>query len=223
MPELPQFHNASLLQMALTHRSYANENCEVDGHNERLEFLGDALLNFLVGEWLYQQYPNLPEGRLTPMRSTLVDEKQLAELARSLNLGARLRLGKGAELEGGRQNPNLLSSAFEAVVGAYFLDCNSDVKWVRDFIEPLFRDALERLDVAGAAGNYKSLLQEWALANQGKHPEYRIVSYSGPDHAREFVAEVQIAGKPYGRGTGRRKQDAEKAAAKAALTQLGAL
>ncbi len=220
MSKLPDFHNASLLETALTHRSYANERTEAGKHNERLEFLGDALLNFLAGEFLYKQYPDLPEGKLTPMRSALVDEKQLAEFARLLELGSRLLLGKGAELEGGRQNPNLLSSAFEAIVGAYFLDSNSDVDRVRSFVEPLFSQVANKLVISADAINYKSRFQEWALANQGKNPEYIIVSQSGPDHAREFIAEVQVAGKPYGRGAGRRKQDAEKAAAQDALNQL---
>jgi ribonuclease-3 len=221
MANLPIFCNPDLLQHALTHRSYINEHPEVLKHNERLEFLGDAILNFLSGEFLYKQYPHQPEGKLTPMRAALVDEKQLAKFAVLLDLGTSLRLGKGAELEGGRENPNLLSSAFEAIIGAYFLDHDSDINAVREYVEPLFNSVVDSLEVAAPAINYKSRFQEWSLANKGENPKYLIVSESGPDHARKFVAEVQVAGKAYGKGAGRKKQDAEKDAARDALDQLG--
>ncbi len=218
---LPPFCHPTLLQQALTHSSYVNEHPEVTAHNERLEFLGDAILNFLSGEFLYKRYPNKAEGELTPLRSALVDEKQLAQFAIALNLGSQMQLGKGAEQEGGRQNTNLLSSAFEAVVGAYFLDANSDIAVVREYVTPFFEAVVEDLSIIASTINYKSRLQEWALANGSENPKYMILSQSGPDHARVFVAEVQVQGKPLGRGTGRRKQDAEKDAAREALQQLG--
>lgn len=216
----PSFCNPALLQQALTHSSYINEHPEETGHNERLEFLGDAILNFLSGEFLFKHYPEKAEGELTPLRSLLVDEKQLAHFAIALNLGAHLRLGKGAEQEGGRQNTNLLSSAFEAVIGAYFLDVNSDVSVVSEYIKPFFASVVEDLSIVAPTINYKSRLQEWALANGNENPQYVILSQFGPDHARVFVAEVQVQGKSCGRGTGRRKQDAEKEAARDALQQL---
>ncbi len=218
---LPEFRDVSLFSQAMTHRSYVNENPAVAGHNERLEFLGDAVLNFLSGEFLYKRYPQKPEGELSALRSALVDEKQLAEFARWLNLAQWLKLGKGAEREGGRQNANLLSSAFEAMIGAYFLDANSDVEVVRSFVEPLFGAVIDTLVVAASQVNYKSRFQEWALMKVGKNPEYVTIHQSGPDHAREFTAEVRVMGRKYGQGQGRRKQDAEKAAAKAALETLG--
>ncbi len=220
---LPSFCHLALLQQALTHSSYINEHPEVTAHNERLEFLGDAILNFLGGEFLYKRYPDKPEGELTPLRSALVDEKQLAQFAIALNLGVHLRLGKGAEQEGGRQNTNLLSSAFEAVIGAYFLDANSDVSLVREYVQPFFAAVVDELAIVAPAINYKSRLQEWALANGKENPKYRILSQSGPDHARVFVAEVQVQGRSLGHGTGRRKQDAEKEAARDALQRLGVL
>jgi len=122
MPKFPQFKKPSLLRLALTHRSYCNEHPEEQEDNERLEFLGDALLGFLVGELLYRRYPDLSEGQLTLVRSELVREKQLVKFAIALGIGDKIRLGKGTIQDGGRQNPSLLSDAFEAIVGAYFLD-----------------------------------------------------------------------------------------------------
>jgi ribonuclease-3 len=220
---LPPFSQLELLQQALTHSSYINEHPEVQPHNERLEFLGDAILNFLSGEFLYKRYPEKPEGELTPLRSALVDEKQLAQFAIAIDLGTKLHMGKGAEQEGGRQNENLLSSAFEAVIGAYFLDANSDISAVRAYVQPFFESVIDTLSAVASTINYKSRLQEWALANGYEHPRYTILSQSGPDHARVFVAEVQVQEKPLGQGTGRRKQDAEKDAARDALEQLGIL
>lgn len=219
--DLPIFRNHALFQQAMTHRSYANENPNNTAHNERLEFLGDAVLNFLSGEFLYKRYPNKSEGELTPLRSALVDEKQLAQFANVLELSQWLRLGRGAEAEGGRRNANLLSSAFEAMIGAYFLDANSSIDAVRVYLEPLFASVVETLAIAAPNVNYKSRFQAWALAQIGENPQYIIISHSGPDHAKEFIAEVRVAGTKYGEGWGRRKQDAEKAAAQAALQRLG--
>lgn len=223
MSSLPNFRDRTLLQQALTHRSYANEHPEAGEHNERLEFLGDAVLNFLSGEFLYKRFPDKPEGELTPLRSALVDEQQLGKFAVQLNLGSLIRLGRGAERDGGRNNPNLLSSAFEAMIGAYFLDTGSNVDEVRLYIEPLFSAVVDSLLVSTPNDNFKSRFQEWALANVGENPKYCIIDQTGPDHAREFTAEVQVKGKKYGKGQGRRKQDAEKDAARDALQGLGLL
>lgn len=218
---LPNFRDKALFSQAMTHRSYTNENPTIKLNNERLEFLGDAVLNFLSGEFLYKRYPQKSEGELTPLRSALVDEKQLAQFAEKLGLNQWLRLGKGAELEGGRQNANLLSSAFEAMIGAYFLDADSDVDVVRLYVEPLFAAVIDTLAIAAPNINFKSRFQAWALAQVGQNPQYVITGQSGPDHAREFTAEVYVVDTKYGVGTGRRKQDAEKNAAKAALQALG--
>lgn len=223
MPKLPIFQDDALLQRSLTHSSYINEHPEAGEDNERLEFLGDAVLNFLSGEFFYKRYPQKPEGELTPLRSALVDESQLAQFAIALNLGTLMRLGKGAEMNGGRENPNLLSSTFEALIGAYFLDTGSQIEPVRNYVEPLFQSVVDHLVVSAAQINFKSRFQAWALAEVGQNPKYVIIAQSGPDHAREFTAEVHVAHQKYGEGRGRRKQDAEKSAAKQALAALGLL
>lgn len=220
MFEFPPFHDAKLLEMALVHRSYVNENTDAPEHNERLEFLGDAILNFLCGEFLYQRYPELPEGKLTPMRSALVDEQQLAKFAIALNLGDRLRLGRGAERDGGRQNPNLLSCAFEALIGAYYLDCG-DIDRVRDYVVDFFASVVVEVAEPAPEINYKSRFQHWALTTHGENPKYVIIGAIGPDHDKQFIAAVQVLGQQYGRGQGRSKQIAEKEAARDALGTVG--
>ena len=223
MQKLPVFRDHALLQRSLTHSSYINEHPDAGEDNERLEFLGDAVLNFLSGEFLYKRYPDKPEGELTPLRSALVDEPQLAKFAIALDLGPLMRLGRGAEINGGRENPNLLSSTFEALIGAYFLDTGSNIELVRAYVEPLFQAVMDYLMVSAAQVNFKSRFQAWALAEVGENPKYAIIDQSGPDHAREFTAEVRVAEHKYGEGRGRRKQDAEKSAAKQALEALGLL
>lgn len=223
MAKLPMFHNSALFTQAMTHKSYAREHPEAGGDNERLEFLGDAILTFLCGEFLFVRYPAQPEGALTPLRASLVDATQLGKFANELALQQHLRLGKGVEGSGGRANARLLSSAFEALVGAYFLDQRSQVEPVRDFVFPLFESVVEALADPAQTINEKSKLQEWSLGRSGTIPAYDIVGESGPDHAKEFTAVVRIAHQVYGQGQGRRKQDAEKAAARNALKKLGLL
>lgn len=223
MVSLPVFHNSALFIQAMTHKSYAREHPEAGSDNERLEFLGDAILTFLCGEFLFARYPAKPEGELTPLRASLVDATQLGKFAKTLTLEQHLRLGKGVEGSGGRANPRLLSSAFEALVGAYFIDQRSHIEPVRDFVFPLFESAVDALADPTRNINEKSKFQEWSLGRSGIIPTYEIVSESGPDHAKEFTAVVYIAGKAYGQGQGRRKQDAEKAAARHALLQLDLL
>ncbi|WP_416675714.1 ribonuclease III [Egbenema bharatensis] len=220
--QLPRFHDRSLLELALTHRSYVNEHPAVREHNERLEFLGDAILNFLSGEYLYKKFPEKPEGQLSAMRSSLVDERQLAQFAEMLGLGSQIKLGRGAEQEGGRHNANLLSSTFEAIVGAYFLDTDSDIAAVQDFVEPLFDNYYQNYSCTDSpSDNPKSQFQAWALATIGVNPQYEVIREIGPDHAKEFTAIVQVKQQTYGQGQGRRKQEAEKAAARDALKRLG--
>lgn len=215
----PVFRNPHLWQQAITHRSYSNEHPLIGDNNERLEFLGDAILTFLSGEFLYRRYPDRAEGELTALRSALVDETQLAEFARWLALGPQLRLSRGAILQRGRDNPNLLSSAFESLVGAYFLDQNSDMDAVREFVLPFFIAVIDRLDQIDNR-NPKSQLQEWALATSHQIPRYQLVDAIGPDHDRQFTVEVWLQDHCLGQGQGRRKQDAEKEAARQALTRI---
>ena len=220
MVSLPTFRNQALWQQAMTHKSYAREHPHGGGDNERLEFLGDAILTFICTEYLFHRYPTRSEGDLTPLRASLVDATQLANFAQQLHLSRYLRLGRGVEGNGGRDNPRLLSSAFEALVGAYFLDQNS-VEAVRSLVFPLFASVVEGLANPEVNLNEKSALQEWSLGQGSSIPHYEIVAESGPDHAKEFTAIVQIDGNACGMGTGRRKQDAEKAAARDALHRLG--
>ena len=217
---LPPFKNRALWQQAMTHSSFANENPGSGEHNERLEFLGDAILTFLSGAYLYERYPNRPEGELTPIRAALVDQPQLCHFARQLRLGQSLRLGKGADRDGSRQSARLLCSAFEAAIGAYYLDCGSDANAVRDYVQPMFETVIEQAVQRGS--NNKSRLQEWAQQHLGKMPQYEVVESSGPDHAKEFVVAVRIGDKVYGQGSGHSKKEAEKAAATEALGTLGA-
>lgn len=215
------FHNTSVLIRALTHRSYVHENPQEGEHNERLEFLGDALLTFLSGEYLYRRYPEKGEDELTRRRSALVDEKQLAKFAIEVGLDRRMRLGKGAILEGGYQNPNLLSSAFEAVIAAYYLDNNYDTEAVRAVVEPLFDSVPESIVEFRSNVDSKNRFQEWVQRNITQiPPKYVTVQVGGSSHAPEFVAKVVVGDKEYGQGKGRSKKDAEKAAAENALARL---
>jgi ribonuclease-3 len=219
MLALPPFQNAALLTQALTHRSYRNENPELTEDNERLEFLGDAILAFLIGELLYQKYPAMNEAELTRLRANLVREEQLSQLASEIGLGELMRLGKGAIKDGGRSNPTLLGDSFEAIIGAYYLD--SGLNAVKDYLHGLFIPVASRLVSQQSDSpsfiDAKNLFQQWSLENFARNPEYLIIDVIGPAHAREFTAEVRINNLLYGTGKGKRKQDATKAAAEDAL------
>jgi ribonuclease-3 len=216
---LPQFKNPAALARALTHRSYLNENDDVYEDNERLEFLGDAVLDLVAAELLYQRLPEMREGRLTRLRASLVSAERFAALAQSLGLGARIRMGRGEEASGGRTRPSMLSDAFEAVIGAYYLD--SGLQAVREFMEPLFAPLLEQVIRDDTDVDDKSLLQEWSQAERRQTPRYRVVSESGPDHERTFVVQVSLGDAVVGQGEGRSKRAAEQAAAADARRRLG--
>ncbi len=213
------FSNLMLLRRALTHRSYINENVDAMEDNERLEFLGDAALDFLVGAWLYKQFPEMAEGRLTRLRSALVGTDQLADFGQGLGLGGALYLGRGEEDGGGRTRKTILCAVFEAVVGALYLDAGMDA--VRRWVEPLILPVTEKLLDDETDRDPKSRFQEWAQGERHGVPTYRQVSAIGPDHDRVYVYEVVIADKAYGRGAGPNKQTASKAAALDALKSLG--
>jgi ribonuclease-3 len=216
---LPPFRDSSLLRRALTHRSYLNEHPEVFEDNERLEFLGDAVLDFVVGAMLYHRLPEMKEGRLTRLRSSLVRTEQLAAFASELAVGELMRLGKGEEDSGGHDRPSLLCGTFEAIIGAYYIDSGIDA--VRQYVEALFHPVLARLLSDQADGDAKSRLQEWAQAERGQTPRYVIVDKQGPDHEREFTAQVFFGDELIGVGHGRNKRAAQQAAALAALQKLG--
>ena len=211
------FSNLSLLTRALTHRSFVNENPGSPEDNERLEFLGDAVLDFIVGAWVYHRFPEMPEGDLTKIRSALVRNDQLAKFARALNLGTAFRLGRGEHLSGGHLRDGLLGSLFEAVVGALYLD--SGLGTVETFVTPLLEEAREA--ILTRIHDPKSQLQEWVQAQKMTAPRYKTSATTGPDHAKEFEVEVEIGGKVAGRGRGTSKHLAEQDAATDALNRLG--
>lgn len=210
------FSNLSLLTRALTHRSYVNENPSVFEDNERLEFLGDAVLDFIVGEWAFHRFPEMPEGHLTKIRSFLVRNEKLAEFARTIDLGSALRLGRGEKSTGGNFRESVLGSAFEALIGAIYLDSNVDK--VKKFVIPLFESIQE--SILNEVEDPKSELQELTQALKLGMPHYRIVSKTGPDHARIYEVEVLVAGEVYGRGTGTSISLAERNAAIEALKKF---
>ena len=221
MHKLLIFNDEKLLRRSLTHRSYINENPGECGDNERLEFLGDAILNFISGEYLYQIHPEMGEDEMTRRRAALVDEKQLAKFAVEVGLDFRMRLGQGAIREGGYQNPNLLSSTFEAVIGAYYLDHNRDIEALRPLIAQLFDSVPEDVMVVRSNIDSKNKFQEFAQANGATTPpKYATEKLGGADHAPEFFSKVYVEGKLYGEGKGRSKKDAEKQAAEDALAKL---
>lgn len=229
---LPSFKNITLLELALTHRSYANENPLVKEDNERLEFLGDAVLGFVIAQMLYTKYPTINEAQLTHLRARLVDEPQLGKLGKEFGLGTLMKLGRGAAKDGGRENPSLLNDTFEAVLGAYFLDAG--IEAVREYIlaifEPLAEALVDRSFQSGSNNldntpqatfiDSKNRFQQWTLANYKTKPEYQIIAETGPDHAKQFTAQVSVSGTVYGVGVDRRKQEAEKRAAEAAIEKI---
>jgi ribonuclease III len=212
------FGNPSLLTRALTHRSYLNENSSAVEDNERLEFLGDAVLDFVVGAWVYHHCPEMAEGDLTRMRSALVRNEQLAEFARQLNLGQAMRMGRGEAASGGRDRDGLLGSTFEAVIGALYLD--RGLPAVDDFMEPLLDGVRERVIMRAEIYDPKSRFQEWAQSEKLGTPRYVTIDSSGPDHAKVFEVEVRIKDQTYGRGSGPSKQIAAQVAAQTALESL---
>lgn len=213
-----EFQNLRLLSRALTHRSYLNEHPEAIEDNERLEFLGDAVLDFLVGAWLYQHMPEMAEGRLTSLRAALVRNDQLAVFAEEIDLGDALRLGKGESESGGRQRTSVLGSAFEALVGALYID--GGLEKVQRFVEPMLEDAVDFILLDNKDRDSKSRLQEYTQANGLGTPVYTPVSMSGPDHQRIYVVNVVVNDQVIGQGQGRSKQAATKAAATDALKRL---
>jgi ribonuclease-3 len=213
------FSDLSLLEQALVHSSYINEN---PGFalisNERLEFLGDAVLGLVVAEELYWDFPQFSEGELTRLRAALVRRETLARVARAIRLGDYLYLGKGEEASGGRGKPSNLAGALEAVIASVFLD--QDLTVTKELILRLFNEELERVVSRGAEVDYKSQLQELAQAKQQPAPAYQVVEATGPAHDRRFTVEAKIGDTVLGRGSGKSKKTAETEAARSALQRL---
>lgn len=213
------FDDDSLLREALVHRSYLNENPSFpSADNQRLEFLGDALLDFVAGDYLYRRYPKMREGELTSLRAGLVKEETLARFAQALGLGRYLYLGRGEEESGGRERPSLLADAFEALVGALYLD--GGLKPAESFILRFLEPETEQIVAQGELRDYKSLFQEEAQRRFQSTPLYRTIDERGPDHNKVFTVEVLIEEELCGRGEGTTKQAAEQEAARQALEKI---
>jgi ribonuclease-3 len=212
------FKNKILLTRALTHRSFINENPHALEDNERLEFLGDAVLDFIVGAWLYHHYPEMTEGELTLLRTALVRTEQLAEFARQIDLGSAIRLGQGEIVSGGRRRDALLCAGFEALVGGLYLD--QGIEAVELFFEPFLSRAVNKILIKGQPRDPKSLLQEWTQARGVDPPDYKTIKESGPDHEKKFMVEVIVGELATGVGEGFSKREASKLAAKEALEKL---
>jgi ribonuclease-3 len=210
------FKDASLLELALTHRSFAYEN-ELTETNERLEFLGDAILNLCVTDLLYARFPDYLEGDLAKLRASLVSEPALADVASELDLGDAIKLGRGESQSGGRHKPSIKADAFEAVLGAVYLD--GGISGIRRLVKRLFGDRIEATVGKEIPKDAKTRLQEIVTRRFGMLPRYRVVG-SGPDHAKRFRAEVIVNDEFCGEGEGRSKKEAEQAAAAEALVIL---
>ncbi len=205
---------------ALTHKSYVNEHrAETLADNERLEFLGDAVIDLAVSHRLMERFPSAREGELSKVRAAVVDEQGLSEMARALDLGALLRLGRGEELTGGRHKASLLADAMEAVVAAVYLA--GGLESVLSLIDRFLGDAFARAAAGTLDRDFKTQLQELVQSRLRSAPRYRVVAEHGPDHSKVFEVETDVRGEVVGRGAGRSKKDAEQAAAKLALHALG--
>ncbi len=212
------FNNLALLTRALTHRSYINENPDSLEDNERLEYLGDAILDFIVAAWLYHRYPEMAEGDLTLVRTALVRTEQLADFASMIDLGSAIRLGQGEIVSGGRSRKALLCAGFEALIGSIYLD--QGIEAVEKFFEPYLVQAVSIILENGHLRDPKSLLQEWSQARSYESPVYQTMKESGPDHEKIFEVQVSVPGIITGVGKGNSKREASKLAAKQALDKL---
>ena len=214
------FRSSDLLTQALTHSSFANEYSGKHpiGDNERLEFLGDAILEVIVTDMLYHKYPDLDEGELTQIRAALVKTETLAHIGASFSIGEYLRIGRGEENTGGRERTTILCQGFEAVIGAMYLD--SGLKTAADFVMPSLLEWVERILEHSLHIDARSELQEHVQAKLSITPIYRVAGEDGPDHAREFHVEVALGEHIIGAGTGNSKRSAAQDAARAALEYI---
>jgi ribonuclease-3 len=213
-----KFRDENLLRLALTHPSVAHESGKEMEHNQRLEFLGDSVLGLVLSQQLYEKFPDADEGLLTKSRAKLVNAASLAEHARRLNLGAHLILSRGEEISGGRDRASALADAFEALLGAIFLDGGFDA--AREFVSREFQIEIGELNLSDGIENPKGELQELLQAKSSNAPQYQLISAAGPDHDRQFVSAVFHDGVELARGSGKSKKAAESDAALAALKGL---
>lgn len=213
------FDNYKLLHVALTHTSFANENNVC--HNERLEFLGDAVLDLIISEYLFRRFKKLPEGELTKARARLVCEQTLAKYAVNLDIGSYLLLGKGEAITGGRSRHSILADAFEAIVGAIYLD--KGLEATAGFVLQMLSDEMQYIERGEYVKDFKTLLQETVQRSNDKRISYEVVAESGPDHDKVFEVAVMVNGEYLGMGKGRSKKEAEQHAARLALIKLNVI
>lgn len=208
-----RFQNRHLLNEALTHKSYHREN-----NNERLEFLGDAVLDLIVGEFLFHKFPESNEGELSKMRASLVNEKGFTKMAYHIDLGDYIYISSAEENNKGRKKPSLLSNAFEAIMGAIYLEAG--LEEVRRIMDAMLEEVYPKIDLSSLFKDYKTTLQEVTQARFGKTPEYHLVRAMGPDHKKEFEIQVNINGKNYAIAKGKSKKEAQQESARIALEKL---
>jgi len=218
MTKIIEIKNKKLLEEALTHRSYLNETTEKIPSNERMEFLGDSILSFVVSDYLFSKYPDFNEGKLTNLRSLLVNTKMLAILAKECDLGSQLRLSKGEEESGGRNNQSLLADTFEAYLGALFLDQGLDA--VKEFIYTTVIPQADQFIQKNMLKDPKSRLQELIQSRKKGQLIYKVILEEGPAHARKFTVGVFVNNELLGKGSGKSKQEAEEESATLALSKL---
>ncbi len=215
MITIPKFKNKKLLEQAFVHRSFLNETKEKLSSNERMEFLGDSIISFVVSDYLYKTYPQFNEGILTNIRSLLVNTKSLAQVAKELNFGSYLKLSRGEEDSKGRQNQSLLADCFESFVGALYLD--QGIEKVSEFLNSSLIVKVEDITRNKSFKDPKSLLQEYVQSRKQSSPMYKVLQESGPAHARKFTIGVYIDNQMIGEGLGKSKREAEENAAQKAL------
>lgn len=218
MIKLPKFNNKNLYRQAFIHRSYLNETKEKISSNERMEFLGDSILSFVVSKYLYDKYPNFEEGILTNLRAQLVNTKSLADVARELNFGSLLILSKGEEESKGRENQSILANSIESFIGALFLD--QGIKIVEDFLNEVLLNKAEKIVLSRSFKDPKSLLQEKVQSRKLSSPVYKVLEEQGPAHARIFTVGAYVGNKLIAKGVGHSKQEAEVNSAKNAIDKL---
>lgn len=215
---IPKFNNPAIEFQVFTHRSYLNESNEARESNERMEFLGDSILSFVVSSYIYDKYPNLKEGELTNLRSILTNTETLYAIAKELKLGEYLKLSKGEEASGGRTNKSLLANTYESVVGGLYLD--QGIQASQQFIYNTIIAQIDAIIEDQGLKDPKSNLQEVLQERFKESPIYEIIEENGPDHDRTYTVQVRIGSQILGKGVGKSKQDAEKQAAKEALITL---
>lgn len=212
------FHNPSYLILAFIHRSFVNENRNIDSHNERLEFLGDAILGMLVSDYLYLHFPKTPEGELSYLRSSLVEASSCMNYLQTLDIGFYILLGKGERMNDGRGRDSILANLFEAIIGAIYLD--GGLEAAKKFLFGNFKCKIDEI-LKTPVKNWKALLQDYCQKKMQQTPIYKGLFESGPDHNKKFEVSVLIGNKELGRGFGASKKEAQQAAASNALLELG--